>query len=377
MLPIPANALAGLAYASPVNARAEYSLDGKTWEPLQLVSGSVTADRTADTRYTARADLLDAPTGRYGLDSLTCLVRLWRGLQLPRTAPWWCPAGLYAVSKRTTVARTTSLELDGLESLIRDQNLPVPLVVGPGAVLPVITDLVHQVVNIPVQVVGLDSNDGVDRVIVDSSRWDVLSNGQTSTGDTIGIASALGGECFVNAGGVFILTETPRLGDAPVWTMTRESVLVAEPSTEFTTDGVYNVVAATGDKGDGSPVVGPAFAWDTDPASSTYAGPNPIGDPAGAVAAGARLKVLLYSSPLLTTLARAQKAAASQLANSLGASSSLSLSTVSNLALEPGDVVEVETAPGVFERHLIDSMSGDLAGVTIDCTTRATVARIG
>jgi hypothetical protein len=110
----------------------------------------------------------------------------------------------------------------------------------------------------------------------------------------------------------------------------------------------------TGDGGDGSPAIGPVFAWDDDPNSITYAGPDPIGDPGAPQRlglTGVRLRVL-------------------------GVQSSLSLATVCNPALEPGDVVAVEVDPAVWERHIIDSLSYTLGSASMSCKTRTTSRRL-
>jgi hypothetical protein len=124
---------------------------------------------------------------------------------------------------------------------------------------------------------------------------------------------------------------------------------------------------------------GPAFAWDDDPNSLTYAGPDPIGDPGAPQRlglTGVRLRVQRYSSSLITDDGQAQRIARAKLADSLGVQSSLSLTSVCNPALEPGDVVAVEVDVDVWERHIIDSLGYTLGAASMSCKTRTTSRRL-
>jgi hypothetical protein len=135
----------------------------------------------------------------------------------------------------------------------------------------------------------------------------------------------------------------------------------------------------TGDSGDGSTPIGPVYAWDDDPNSLTYAGPDPVSDPLAPQRLElwhVRLRVQHYSSAVITTVAQAHDIARAKLANSLGVQASLSLTTVCNPALEAGDVIEAETEPGVWERHLIDSLSYTLGASSMQMETRTTARRL-
>jgi hypothetical protein len=118
MMPISAEVLAALPQAIGRPYYAEWSNDGGTsWSRCGLVAGSasITADRTAETRYTGQAEVTGVAQGRDGINSVSTNVRLWQGIVLPRRDPVWVAAGRYSVT-RTSAARTggISLELDGL-----------------------------------------------------------------------------------------------------------------------------------------------------------------------------------------------------------------------------------------------------------------------
>ncbi|WP_208630705.1 hypothetical protein, partial [Amycolatopsis kentuckyensis] len=125
--------------------------------------------------------------------------------------------------------------------------------------------------------------------------------------------------------------------------------------------------------------VGPAFSWDDDPGSLTYAAPDPVGDPLAPQRLGlpgVRVRTGRYTSPLIASMGQATDVARARLADSLGVQSSLSFTSVCNPAMEPGDVVEVEVEDGVWERHLIDSCPYTLGGITQTCQTRTSTRRL-
>lgn len=82
--------------------------------------------------------------------------------------------------------------------------------------------------------------------------------------------------------------------------------------------------------------------------------------------------VRYYSSPLLNTTAALESAGETILSRYKGLPYSLGLFTVPNPALEPLDVIEVVTSPGVTERHIVDEVTIPLTadgGVEIQTRT--------
>ncbi|MEU9134586.1 phage tail protein [Streptomyces sp. NPDC048404] len=386
MMPIAPAVLAALPQAIGRPYVAEWSNNGGTsWSRCRLVAGSasVNGDRTAETRYTGQAEVTGVAQGRDGINSVATNVRLWQGIVLPRWDPVWFAAGRYSVT-RTSATRTggISLELDGLEDDLRDAAFPVARAVGPGPARTLVPDLVAEALpGIPVAWrAGVDPDTQVPQIAASEDRWAVLSAGSDSTGAATGIAAALAGEIWVDARGVVTVGPVPTLADPVVWSIARGvGGALVQPQAEQARDGLANVWVVTGDGGDGSPAIGPAFAWDDDPNSITYAGPDPIGDPGAPQRlgmTGVRLRVQRYASSVITDYGQAQRVARAKLADSLGVQSSLSLTSVCNPALEPGDVVAVEVDPGVWERHIIDSLSYTLGSASMSCKTRTTSRRL-
>lgn len=112
-----------------------------------------------------------------------------------------------------------------------------------------------------------------------------------------------------------------------------------------------NVVVARGEGQDGVPPV-QAVAIDTDPGSPTYAGTGPGTSPYGRV-------TRFYSSPLLTTVAMAQSAANTILAENVGAGATYTLTVPYDPTITAGDVVSVRGLTLV-----VDAITLDLTGDT-------------
>lgn len=378
-MPIAPEVLVALPQAVGRPYYAEWSNDGTTWTRCGLLVGSasVTADRTAQTRYSAQAEVYGVTEGRDGINAISSNVRLWQGVQLPRRDPVWFPAGRYSVTRTSASQRgTISLELDGLEDDLREASFPVARTVGPGTARLLIEDLVGEALpGVPVAWrPGVDPDTTVPQIVASDDRWAVLSSGSDSTGASTGIVAGLAGEIWVDARGVVTVGPVPTLDDPVVWEIGRGvGGALVQPQPETTRDGLANVWAVSGDGGDGSPAVGPAFAWDDDPDSLTFAGPDPVNDPLAPQRLGlngVRVRVQRYSSSVITDYGQAAQVARARLADSLGVQASLSLTSVCNPALEPGDVVSVEVKPGAWERHIIDSLSFTLGAASMSCKTR-------
>jgi hypothetical protein len=345
-------------------------------------SAQITASRTSQTRYSGQATLTGVSDGASGINAISTNIRLWQGLQLPRNDPVWFPAGRYTVGRPRTSRTGIEVELAGIEDEIRDAGLPTARTIGPGAARDIVEGLVGEALpGVPVAWrPGVKPDTLVPQVLAEDTRWAVLSTGTDSSGTATGIVDALAAEIFADARGIITVAPVPTLADPVVWRIGRGAggVLI-EPQVEQSSDGLANVWAVTGDAGSGDSVIGPAYAWDDDPSSLTYAGPDPIDDPLAPERLGlwhVRLRVQRYTSAVITSLAQAYTVAQAKLADSLGVQYSLSLTAACNPALEPGDVIEVETRPGAWEKHLIDSLSYTLGAASMSLTTRTTARRL-
>lgn len=384
MLPISAEALAALPGAIRRPARAEWSNDGgATWQPAQLVPGSaqVKVDQTADVRYTASAELAGVDVGRDGINDITTNVRLWQGLQLARCEPEWIPAGHYVVSRPTrTRTGTVTVELAGREDELRRAKFPSSRTLGPASAKALVEQLVGEALpGVPVAwLPGVAPQTTVPQIVSDD-RWGVLSAGTDTNGTGTGIAAALAGRIWADARGIITVGPVPTLADPVVWRIPRgPGGALVDVQEESSAEALVNLWIVTSDGGDGAATI-TAYAWDDDPNSLTYAGPDPIGDPLAPQRlglTGVRLRVDRYSSAVITTQDQGADVARAKLSDSLGVQSSLSFTAACNPALEGGDVIEAEVRPEVWEPHILDSLSYTLGAPSMQCTTRTTTRRL-
>lgn len=381
MLPVPDAVHRAVVGTARRPRRAEWSNDGRTWQPVAKVGdGEVRADRSAECRYSASCELLGVPLGRSGINAVTTRVRLFQGIAASRSDVVWIPAGMYAVDDVARTRLGASLDLLGLEDVIRGAKFPVPRSLGPDTAGALVGPLVSEA--LPDATVswrpGSDPATAVPQFVVDEDRWQALSAGTDSGGAATGIAAALAGEFYCDARGVPTMAPMPTLDDPVVWRIPYGLALVT-PSERQSAEGLVNCWVISGDGGDGSPAVGPVFVWDSDPYSITYAGPDPVGDPLAPQRLGlswVRLRVERYTSALITSGVQADMVGRARLADSLGVQATLSFTSVCHPALEPGDVVEVEVRPGEWQRHIVDSLSYSLGGASMSCTTRTTTRRL-
>ncbi|MFB6875662.1 phage tail protein [Streptomyces sp. NPDC056323] len=345
-----------------------------------MAAAEVQPDRTAECRYSGTAELLGIPLGASGVNTVSTQVRLFQGIQGSRMDVEWIPAGVYVVDRLTRTRYGAKVDLLGREEAVRAAKLPVPRTVGPDAAGPLAETLLAEALpGVPVAWLdGADPGTPVPAYVVEEDRWAALSGGTDTTGVGTGIAAALGAELYADAAGIMTVAPVPTLDDPVVWRIPYGLALV-QPAEQESAEGLVNLWAISGDGGDGSASVGPVYIWDDDPASITYAGPDPVADPLAPQReglTGVRIRAERYASGLITTIGQAYDVGRARLADSLGIQASLSITSVCNPALEPGDVVEVEVRPGEWQRHLIDSCPYSLGSATQSCTTRTTTRRV-
>ena len=149
----------------------------------------------------------------------------------------------------------------------------------------------------------------------------------------IKLAAAWPARFVVDPRGVLrLLPPVPELPGTPVVELhTGERGIVAEWQTSTERSELYNAVFARGEDPNNSELVVEGIAWDDDPASPTYYG-GPFGE-----------RPLEYASPLLTTEAACQAAAATMLAKRLRRQRVAEVTIVPDPRLELGDWIEVDT----------------------------------
>ena len=204
-----------------------------------------------------------------------------------------------------------------------------------------ITDLIQEV--LPGQVVSAECsrNKPIQATAPwERERWDAID----------ALANSIGAEVYADHRGYFVIKDIPSLTNTyPSYVIRRgDGGTLSSLKVQNTRDRVYNAVVAIGQSSD--PNVPPVWGWayDTDPNSPTYY----YGD-FGQVPK-------FFSSQFLTTTDQCTVTAQNQLAEALAANRALSLVSLSLTFLEPGDVIDVEVQPGIFERRLIQKITHGL-----------------
>lgn len=176
------------------------------------------------------------------------------------------------------------------------------------------------------------------------------------------MVDALGAEVFFDALGRAVVQEIPQVSGTAVWTVDADSDtgVLLDASREQTLQRTRNVVVCTSTAVEGEPGFDPVIVWDTDLASPTYAGTDPLNNPGSAGPFGVRPDRL--SSPLINTVEQAQQAATLRLGKVSGAGRKLSLTATVNPGLEPGDTIAVQLPRDVagrrlLEAHIVDSVT--------------------
>lgn len=361
-----------------VLAEVSWSNDrGRTWTPAEVVSGTVKADRTSQTRWSIDDLTLapDTPLGLDGVNAYSTRFRVRRGERALRGSPVWTPLGVYRVSD-TSEATDGTVQVQGtsLEAAVRDARLLTPRMIGGGGAdataRTVVEALIREAVPDAGFVWNVAGDQGIPTTHQDTDRWGFIDGAASDQS----IARALGAEVYCDGQGAFVVAPTPTLYDDPVWEVRYGDALV-KAATALSREGVYNVVVANGQSTDSStPPAGPGIAWDNDPDSPTYAGPDPVRHPELAGPFGVVPR--FYTSYLLTSMSQCQAAANALLADALGLHKTVTFDSVVKADLVPGQAGRVEVRPGVLENHLIDSVSFDLTSVAMSCQTRATTSRL-
>lgn len=342
--------------------KAETSIDGATWSPLTVLTGTVRADATSTVRWTCSLTVAADSPAAAALTPFGARLRLSIGMVHAPTDIEWVPLGVYRVDT-TERDDTASIDVTGSsrEALIIDDRFYQPRTFRPQSARVLLSALIWE--TIPGASIRWDADDSTvtTQIVEPRDRWAVIDGDTTSPS----IARSLGATVFCDARGVFCVRTVPSLTDRPVWTLdTGDTGVLISPTETLTRDGVYNAVIATGATDDGSPPVGPAVAEDLDPASPTY-----VHGPFGRVPR-------FYASPFLATVAQCRTTAQALLATALGLHRQVNLTSVVNYALEVGDVVTARMPDGRVANHVIDGIDFALDGSSMQLATRATATRL-
>lgn len=316
---------------------------------LPINGGSVTLDGGSDVRSSASITVADimylpkvptAPLAPYGN-----VLRLKRGIRYTNGLVEWVQVGHCAIDAPSgdRDLGPVAVTAQGLEAVLQGQQLTEPYSTnGISSHVDAITDLVADVM--PDAVV--DSTGVTGDVIPATKSWDVGADRWSACRE---LAETIAAECYFDGEGTLIIRDIPPppIEATPVWEVAAGpgGVLVGD-DLGMALSGVYNGVLAMSDGNatDGTPPVS-ALVVDDDPASPTRWG-GPIGK---------RPKIV--KSPLYQDVPQCTAAATALLPQVLGPNRTITLKTVPNPALEPGDCIRVVHLDGTAELHTVQSLT--------------------
>ncbi|AYD86773.1 minor tail protein [Streptomyces phage Microdon] len=371
MLDLPTWLLASLNDPFQLIPRIEWSPDWSTWYPLRPLSGSHSQNRNQQARWQFSGTFAkDYPVGEQGVHPYGPRARIRLGVKTVRNPVFWIPQGIYSIvsteeSESSIGISGNSFEIDVQQAdFLKTRRIPDKR-------FWTYRQQTEQLIREAVPDARfywserLNYEDPIPVGFFTSGRWTLIDGADTD----VSVMGALGGEAYCDASGGFRFVPVPTLADNPVWRVAKGGALVAV-GRSFDRDDVYNVVAASGDLADGSKSVGPIYAWDNEPTSITYAGPNPVLRP-GEGAGRFGVKPFVYTNSLINTDSQAGVAARAQLANKLGLHYGLSLTARFHPGVEAGDVIEVENYDDQVERHLLDAITYNWGAAEMSCEVRS------
>jgi hypothetical protein len=338
-----------MRYSRTMFTEMDIVFDGVTLENnVPLTAGSLTTDRTRNTRYEASVDI-----GLYEWDTLPInakgtRLKVYRGIESIGVRER-VQVGEYQVfDYRRTNRGSVSTTLKGLENYLMEAQFIRPRTPPYGqSIITAITNLIHEVLP-DVEVVTQTSQ---NRLVTSTGAWE-----KDRWGDAITkLAAGISAEVYCGYDGRFYIVDAPdltsltgqyRIAGGP------GGVMVSEDRSD-TRDGVYNAVSVSSNSSDQT--VPPLWAWsyDNDPASATYYY-GPFGQ-----------RPRFYSSQFFTDTGQCQAYADRLLAESLAPNQTLSVGASPIPFLEAGDPVVVESQQGYpVHDYLINKTSLPLGNGT-------------
>jgi len=368
--------LPALASPQQITVRADVAKAGvQLFADLPVLDGGVRVDTASITRRELTMVLAprlrtgtytDAPTlpgtytdplGHYGQE-----VSVQWGLTYPDGSTEWCPLGVFRIDSHDgSLFHDDQVLVTGVsrEAFVADDRFESPRTMSGPSAQALIADLIHE--TLPgVEVVSTTASDRrVPRTTWQRDRWEEA---------IVGLASSIGAQVYADPWGRFVIADLPTTDTPPVWRVAAgPGGVLTGAQASSTRRRTYNSVVVIG--GSASSDVAPVSAVARDTAASS---PTRWGDPADG--AWGKRAYFMYV-PTITTYDQALAVARANLAQHVGAASTMDLTAVPNPALEGNDVVDVVVDPSdpasSGRRHAVDALTVPLkAGGRFAASTR-------
>jgi hypothetical protein len=328
-------------------------------DDLNVIGGSVTADRTATFRRSAQVDLVDRDGALASLFSSRRTVPpvelvIERGIRYPNGTTEIIPLGVFPVST-VTVSQNVRFSLtcyDRSRRVSRNKFInPYTIPAGAryvDAAVAVVQDRLPFTVDVDISTTVPDITSGPLTYLSQDDPWTVAT----------GLASAVGCELFFDQVGRLVIRNEPNTIGSVVdfqYTDGETSIVLPETQQTISDDPGYNAVLVTGESSSNTTFVPRALVYDNDPSSPTY-----FFGPYGQVTE-------FVSDPTITDNNRALTVATGRLKRWLGRNDSMTLATVPHPAHDPSDVASV----ALYGRDQLVTVQG--VTVPLDLATAGTL----
>lgn len=362
------------------HAQVDIYYQGNYISTAPITDGSVTVDRTSNTRRSCQLTIGD-PTfvPLYASSTLApygAELHIYQGLKYPSGTVEMCPLGVFQIEDVSWDDATGALpQVTGYDrgKAIERAAYKVASDRAGQSAISAISSAITEV--LPTATVTVDQS-LVDYTlpggtIASGSRWDCVN----------AWANAMGAEVFFDVFGNAVVQTIPVVDssttdDSVYWTVDAgpNGVLVGAPR-KVSRGGVYNFVVATGSNttGNGDPPIG--FAADTNQNSPTYWGPT-SNIPNGLALGAFGDVVYQYTNNNLTTADQCATAARGQLKQFLGLAKSLDFTCAPHPGLQEGDIIKVVYTSGKTEYHLVDRLNIPLVTGKFSGSTRSTIGQL-
>lgn len=321
--------------------RFTFSRGGLVQE-LEPISGSLTQDARRAARWDGRlqfagTDFLPRRPGDI-LTPFGTRVEVELGLELLDGSVSTVPYGTYEISSAKTSesadARVTDVNLIDASNRVERYRFETPLTVAAG------TDLATMINTVVTNRTGVNPGVTPTGRTLGAARTFGLDVGTAPWSELLDVLDSFGLTAWYDRTGQIMLGNlVPDAASAyPLDAGTSRS-------SDFDTQPP-NVVVARGEDTEGTPPV-QAVAIDSDPSSPTYAGTGPGTSPYGR-------KTEFYSSPVLKTVAAAQAAADTILAQNIGAGATYQLIRPFDPTVTAGDVASFSGVPNAVDAVTLD-----------------------
>lgn len=349
MLDIGADALKLLATSHGVTGRLRASINGSPFTyPVQMLQGAVEISGNSQMRRklscTIRADI-DSPE----CDVFRTEYRAEYGIMRHNGDVIWIPQGVFVIDDAQEVGRK-QIKITGKDRWLRVQNARF--------LQPVTTSGLH--LNAMVSMLrGADQRIQVNNLSTSTARHNTSVWERDRDKAISEMAKSIGADVYFNQLGQAEIKQQQDIGTGiPVWQIGGgDGGVLLDSKRQRKQGNTYNAMVVEGETAEGTPAVR-AVRYVDDPKSPIYFG--------GAFAQRPKF----FSSSMITTQAQANAAAESMLQKAVGVAKILDVASLPHPGLDAGDIINVEVAAGVWERHVVDSFTLQLGPGEISISTR-------